>query len=363
MTKQKHRIVYLDDDDTDRKRYKEFLETDNRLEVVNEIPSTYLDPSYITKHHPSLVIIDYLLDAKQSGGKSATYKGSTLSAVLREKLPYTPLVLLTRGSLIDRNRLAPARDLEGAFDHLLIKKDVSENTQVVIEKLLALIEGFQTLRDYRNKDWPSLRRALAAEKEEYNVLMEANPPRDLKAQIKWRVPQAAKWIRSVLIGYPGILLNSLHSATLLGIQENDFLSQPLQRAFRDSHYSGVFSAENKRWWKRRILFIANTVMARSNQLGDPALNFAPAWKKTRKSALKPSVCVYSGKPHADCVCFVLKKPVLREYSLPYIPDNRPSIMSEARCSFKAIRESNDFDPVFVREDARPLIKEIQKRAN
>lgn len=364
MAKEKHKIVYLDDEATDRKRYKELLEADNRIEVVVEIPTVNLESGNITKHNPALVIIDYLLDTKQSHGKSATYKGSTLAATLREKLPYTPLILLTRGSLINRRRLvAPAWDFAEIFDVLLLKDDIIENAQAVIDRLVALVEGFNTLHGCNNKDFSSLRRVLGAEKDEYDDLLKANPPRDPKGQIRWRVPQAARWIQSVIIHYPGILFDSLHSATLLGIDESSFLSKPIQKDFKKARYSGLFSTINQRWWKQRLLFVANSIMNKSNMLGDPATHFLYSWKKSRRSAIEPSVCIYSDKPHADCVCYILNKPVLREYSLPYIPDNRPAIMEEARCSFTAIRESNDFDPLFIREDARPLVREIQKSGN
>ncbi|MCL4553096.1 MAG: hypothetical protein M1305_06055, partial [Candidatus Marsarchaeota archaeon] len=55
----------------------------------------------------------------------------------------------------------------------------------------------------------------------------------------------------------------------------------------------------------------------------------------------------------------LQRPVMRQYSLPIIPDNRPSVMDTARVSFKAVLE-NDFDERWVREDARRSLKRIRK---
>jgi hypothetical protein len=87
--------------------------------------------------------------------------------------------------------------------------------------------------------------------------------------------------------------------------------------------------------------------------------FASAWTKHSGSGLELSTCVHSQKQPAECVCYVLSKPVKREFSLPYWPDNRPVVMDEARVSFKAIRESNEFKEEYVAPDASALVRPIQ----
>jgi hypothetical protein len=59
---------------------------------------------------------------------------------------------------------------------------------------------------------------------------------------------------------------------------------------------------------------------------------------------------------------VLRKPVKREFSLPYHPDSRPAVMDEARVSYKAIRESNDVFEEFFDEQHRQLVRKIQDAA-
>jgi len=309
----------------------------------------------------SIAIIDYRLDTKQRSGKSATYKGSSLAAALREreKDRAIPIVLLSRGTILRQRRYKSAHDMIGAYDELLLKEQILEDKKRSASLLISLVLGFERLNLVEKNDWESLLKVLDAEKEESADLLRTGPPRD-KGQLVWRVPEAARWIRHIILEYPGILYDSLHAAAVLGIKEEDFLSKSVQKVFDSSRYFGAFSDYYPRWWRQRLLRIAFSIMDSADRLGDPAIEFDKAWKEIKKSKLRPSKCVYSKKPHADCVCYVLNKPVLREYSLPYISDNRPDVMDEARLSFKAIIETNDYDERFIREDARPLVKPIQK---
>lgn len=356
MAKKRHLVVYLEDDGSDREEYKRRLEADGRISVEAEIPSERIEPEIITNHNPSLAIIDYRLDTKQRSGRSATYKGSSFAVALREREPDMPIVLLSRGTILRQSRYKAVHDVLGAYDELLLKEDILKDAREVVGKLIDIIDGFKKLSQIKKKDWKSLLLALGAKEEEYSDLLRANPPRDLK----WRVPEAARWVRTVILRYPGLLYDSIHAAAALGIEKEAFLSTPVQRAFVESRYNGVFAEEGSRWWKRRLLSIAYAIMDKADMLGNPATKFSKAWKKRKRRNLLPSKCIVSDTPHADLVCFVLLKPVMREFSLPYLPDERPPVMDEARLSFKAIKETNEYDEKFVREDARPLVRRIQR---
>ncbi len=90
-------------------------------------------------------------------------------------------------------------------------------------------------------------------------------------------------------------------------------------------------------------------------------SFVPAVKKALKIEAPPSKCVYSGKPFADTVCCVLRKPVLRQYSLSYFPDNRPKVMDEARVSFSAFRNQG-FHEEFLNSEGLHLYQELRRGA-
>ena len=80
------------------------------------------------------------------------------------------------------------------------------------------------------------------------------------------------------------------------------------------------------------------------------MGFPLAWERNKEVSIERSKCVYTGESPAEWVCYILKKPVMIKNSLAYYPDSRPSVMDEARVSFKAIRTSNEvnddlFDPL------------------
>jgi hypothetical protein len=76
--------------------------------------------------------------------------------------------------------------------------------------------------------------------------------------------------------------------------------------------------------------------------------------------LAPAVCISSGEKPADWVCYILQKPVKREYSLPYHPDQRPAIMDEARVSFRAVKEDNRVALELIDRENQGLLDKLLK---
>lgn len=79
---------------------------------------------------------------------------------------------------------------------------------------------------------------------------------------------------------------------------------------------------------------------------------------THNQSLEPAICIYDKTPIADWVCYVLQKPVKQQNSIPYYPDQRPSVMDQARVSFKAIQESNAFDENLVDSDGYEIVSKL-----
>ncbi len=88
--------------------------------------------------------------------------------------------------------------------------------------------------------------------------------------------------------------------------------------------------------------------------------FTEAIRSKYKIELKLAKCVWDGKPLADQVCYLSHQPVKTQNSLRYYPDNRPSTMDKARVSFRAIRESDDFDEELLDSTGRTMLEKISK---
>ena len=86
-----YKIVYIDDDARDRKRYKEKFETDARsknkfvIEAINT-PKSPGDYDNIIQKNPDLLLIDFILDIPEED-KVIGVSGVALSTELKEKCP------------------------------------------------------------------------------------------------------------------------------------------------------------------------------------------------------------------------------------------------------------------------------------
>lgn len=358
MTTGNYTVVYVDESPTELKTYSEFLKAAG-LNVVPVQAEPTITSDWISKLDASLILVDYVLDEKRPGSAIIDYRGALLAAAVRGKYPNKPIVILTQRSFI-QDELVGAKDFSGVYDELIFKDDIADGKRrpAIVQLLASLIEGFHALERTEPKEWEELLHLLGAGELEEGDLISAEPP--LLDDEPWRIAEAARWVRKVVIRFPGILYDSLHAATILGIEQQAFLTDPVQKYFQDCRYGGAFASQDEpRWWKKRLLGKADQIMEDEKMVGHTASHFAAAWEKQRGLRLAPSKCIFSGRDHADCICWFYGAPVLRQYSLPYFPDARPAVMDAARLSFAAIEKEN-FDERRFREDARRLLPRIRK---
>lgn len=355
----KKTIVYFDDNPDDLKKYSDLLHTKLKASIVGCRPPPDLTFRGLPREI-DLIVVDYELTQAPHGDVPASYQGGTLASRLSELYRETPIVILSRHSIFRKLKVTP--DLLVAIDDWYFKDEFVTNPEVGA-RLTAIINGFSMLRQTRTRTFVSLLKLLNAESSEADIIKEAKPLMRFLADssLGWEVHQIAKWIRRVLMAYPGILYDEMYSATSLGISIESFRAGEVQEAFASSKYRGVFSGEAQRWWRGRMNRIAQEYIRKSGLEGPIYKTFVEAFKKVKGIELNPSICVFSHEQYADTVCYVLKKPVKREFTLEYLPDDRPSVMEPARVSFKAIRESNEFNEDLLPDGSRPLLKQITKQ--
>lgn len=354
------KVLAIDDNADDRQRLESSLEGKRGVQCRVIPPPTVLDARELARYRPDIAVIDYQLSERETGREPATFKGSTLAAALREKLPDVPIVLTTRQRMLSTGSFASARDLSGAFDELIVKETIHANSIQFVTTLAGLAKGFRLLRGAHPRNWRSLQALLKSSDLEEEELLKADPPQELLSGQSWRVPEVAKWIRKVLLQYPGIVYDSLHASVALGLSRDAFLRPSVQAFFKQAIYRGVFARDESHFWKTRLLTRARALLRESGSPDASYTDFAKAWRRTRRVDLPQAVCNTSGKLPADSVCFVLREPVLQRYSLPYRPDTRPVVMDEARVSFRAIRNENGYDERLFPQDARSLLDAIQR---
>lgn len=354
--------IYVDDDDNELRKYKKKFEEDERSkDNFKMVPINAQKPNLndllkeIKKQKSDLILIDFDLSKPKNDLLLGT-SGAGLSTVLKENYPDIPLILFTRKSVFRVDKF-PRRILS-SLDGFLYKTELFKVNSGKLEFLYEMAAGFKRLRTSRFTKWPNLLKIIEAPKTDYDLLKESNPPLDTMGN--WSVSEAAQWIREVLIRYPGVLYDSIHATTYLGISENEFLIDKVQNIFDKAKYSGVFKKIYKCWWKSSLRKIAISKMNKKEKDLPIYMGFPSALKRAKRNEVEKSKCVYSGETPAEWVCYILKKPVKIKYSLIYRIDSRPKIMDSARVSFKAIRTSNEVNDELFDSLGQEMLSEIRK---
>lgn len=351
-------LVFVDDTD-DGPEFAALLKASGTMRCITKLPPELPSPDTILAVDPDIVLVDFDLARRQPDGVKATYTGAAFAASIRDKAPAIPVVLVSRGAL--GKRLESRRDLSSGFDELIYKEEIKSDPRRVVRDLVELISGYQVLARTSSLRWTDLLDILGAdgeaELEELRLSAGTAGPRTSNQQ--WRVSEAAHWIRGVVLAYPGILLDELYAATLLGVDLQSFSNKRLQSTLATARYTGPF-AQKDYWWKTRLLALISKRFAKAGTAGPPQA-FVDNWNASQQAdKLRRANCVYSKTEVADSVCWVLRRPVKREFSLPYQPDGRPQVMDEARVSFKAIAESAKFREELVPLAYRQLVDARQR---
>jgi hypothetical protein len=351
---------YVDDEvSTEGKRYQERLSRAEGFECKLIPPPKWDELGAFLTDSPDLFLIDYELSMVQPDGTKAAYQGSTLAAEIRTRLPDCPIVLITRESILsqlDRRTRRQLTEHMQPCDELILKSMLDDDLDGTRQLLVALVNGFRALSDIADKTWEPLVEILDANDEEAGLLREAAPPLQ---EGEWIVTGAADWIRRVVLEFPGILYDPVNAATRLGISVEAFRDDKVQELIEPAKYVGVFAPPEGRWWKGRLFRIAKELAKDEDVNGPPNQAFAEVFRKRFGRELSPAICVWDRTPIADWVCYVLRQPVKIKNSLRYYPDSRPSVMDDARVSFRAVRESNKFYEELLDPEGVKLLKEIE----
>lgn len=347
----KIKTIYIDDEDEELRKYERIFEDDERAKNQFEIITVNSQKKIgnlineVKNEKPELILVDLDLTIPKED-LLLGISGAALSTALREEFPEVPIVLFTKIDFLKIQKLNPK--VLSSLDETIYKSDLFKKDETNLDSLHKLAIGYKELRNAKSKTWIELLKIIEATVNDYDSLKLSDPPTISKTG--WSVFDAAYWIRNTLIKYPGILYDPIHAATFLGISKDAFLSGSVQELFTKAKYSKIFAPIEGRWWKSRLQEIAESIMSENEKDLIVREAFPSAWERINKTKIERTKCVFCNTEPAEWVCYILKEPVMIKCSLRYKPDNRPSIMDEARVSFKAIRTSNDvkddkFDPI------------------
>ena len=140
------------------------------------------------------------------------------------------------------------------------------------------------MRNQKNKGWDELLKLMGASKSDAGLLKLADPPITIRKS--WATVAVATWVRKVIFQYPGILYDSMHAATFLGISIEAFSAEPIQTLFTSAKYSGIFQSTEGRWWKSKLHNIAYSMMNKKERSMPIRIAFPMAWERVRKTTIE-----------------------------------------------------------------------------
>jgi len=352
----KTKIMYIDDVEDELCRWKDFFEKEasaNGQFEIQVMNSKNFDYEQIKRLNPDLILLDYDL-SKSLNDKSLNIRGTALSTQLREWFQDLPIILFTKKSIFNMGQYSNIKSVLSNIDDHIYKDDVRNNNKECFDFIMNLAEGYSRLRDSDDHSWKTLLELIKAPENEQRIKL-SNPPIEVSA---WPVFEIVEWIRNVLLKYPGILYDSMYSATFLGIDEKEFLSDPVQDFFLEAKYRGIFEPRNGRWWKSVLLELASGLIDDENSGVAIRKAFPLAWDAHIGGSIKRSVCICSEKSPAEDVCCVLREPMMIGCSLAYRADKRPPVMDESRISYKAIRTTNAYDEDLFSDKGKKILEKI-----
>jgi hypothetical protein len=351
------RVIYIDDEavppNAEAQAISELLSVPGQFECILQLPPKSF--SELPIDHPDALLVDHDLSSAPEGGDPVSYMGSTLASEMRMRQPTCPIALVTRLHITAARWQEQFLRQSSDLDLIVDKDDIIRTPDNVRATLISLIEGFKALGRIEGQDWEKVLDLMGADEDEKNLLREAGPP---VSNGQWNPPQTARWIRTVVLDFAGILYDELTAATRLGLSLESFKLPRVQELMNPALYQGVFGSDKVRWWRGRLFNIAQSLMLAHEIKGTVSEQFREAYRLHFDEALEPAVCVYDGTPTADWVCHILRVPVKQANSVPYYPDSRPTIMDQARVSFTAIKESDAFDESLVDADSYELVTSL-----
>ncbi|MCP4373247.1 MAG: hypothetical protein GY797_34850 [Deltaproteobacteria bacterium] len=344
-------IRYIDDEikiaNRDAQYIKSRLEIPDEFEIDLQLPPKRL--SGLSDLQDAL-LVDMDLSTAEVEGETIAYFGSTLASEMRMHYADRPVILITQPNKITAYKQLLEDSID--VDLILYKDAVIQDPDNARRKIVALVEGFQSLAKISTKPWALVLQLMGADEEEAELLREAASP--LK-QGSWTIPQVSRWIRNVVMGFPGILYDDITAATRLGIDLASFQKPNVQNLFQRAAYDGIFSTYKKCWWRNQLFFEARKLILKHELDGPISEKFSEAFKLGFDEQLEPALCIYDQTPVAEWVCYIYNAPVKLQNSIPYYPDSRPDVMDQARVSFKAIDKSEEFDENLVDADSYDLV--------
>ena len=339
--------ILLDDSNEDRAAFQRLEKYGLPCQAIPPPPLSRVEEEVVSPVNDGtydLVLVDYLLDQEAAvPGQSVAYRGSTPAALLKDRCPHVPVVLVTTDDRY-RDYLAQRSELGALFDFVVSKSQVrtEQDRGVVAEKLQDLAMGFRQLRSIvegkpAEARWMYFREALMATEGELDGLR-SEWPNDLPGTAS----ELARWLLKGLLKYPGPLRDRAETAVMLGVTEVAMGEEGMREWTTAAKYAGVFARIHERWWSGRLLDALEETLGKAT-LGPPGERAAAVVEKTGVRASCLARCSWCDQPTVHRICSICRAPVDATHHLQVRHAQRPEWALPGVVCFRCIESGEDED--------------------
>ena len=331
--------LFIDDQETES-AFADTLSQAGVIELTFVKPEEVSDlTSQVLVANPSIMLIDYRLDEVGTDGSAAVnYKGSGLAQNLRDKAienPQSdcPLVLVSAEAKI-KSLYKHDKTAHDLFDRVYVKHIINDDRDRVRSELLAMCNGYETLRACDGK-YDLL--ALCGLGEDEGWVLDHQQLRVGIGEAKAPHIVARIFLRD-LIDRNGLLLDDNELAALLGISRDcvDKVAPTLTES--GIAYTGLFSGLMRRWWTHRLDdWAAEEFGGRATGL--TAMARADALNEKFNLALTAATSPWTGlaDEFVAFACTVCGRPTELKHSVAAFDQDRPKFAKVKRICWDCIQ--------------------------
>lgn len=311
-----HNILFIDDElqpSNSRLQLVESLNRDERFKVQAYHPvdiMKYIESGYLEDRY-SVVIVDYKLNGNgNEKGELYSQNGYSMTSVFKEKLPYTPVYLISQVLSIE---VGYGEHYDKMLSHNLLSKSTGRN-------LLANdCDSFKDLRDRASElfTFESIAKYMSIPSESIDDFRRVLP-KEFKNGLSNKMGENggsevldtdqahirfAKWVNTEFIVQSGPLIGAEELAVIMGIQFDFFeeiYCDKIKAMFEGLLYVGPFSKSNERRWWKQAVFSCLVDMLEPGQVTSP-WKYIPA--KLGLEDSKVAKCYVCHEVYPECIAY------------------------------------------------------------
>lgn len=321
--------VLVDDQESDRRDYAQLLGNDD-LRMFPVAPSDQVETVDAIEQatrvdHPSVILLDYRLDEDPD----VRYRGGSLAAALRDRIPNIPLVLLTTEAKFHDMEFRPG--VEDLFDWRLLKGSVSADRSFARLQVIELAIGYQRVAAISREAGASWNDVAAVLDSDASELVDV-ARRDAFDPTQVGGAQLARWILHVFLRLQGVLIDPSQVRALTGLDTGSFELAQVRELLEPARYSGVFGEMSEHYWTSQVQAILTDLVGPGTV---PTSVRAAALSKAVGSALEPSRCTWCAGERVLRACTVCAQMVDAAHALnrksPPLPEWSAAPIACFRC--------------------------------